>query len=161
MYVDVIAGEPADLTVIADGDDMVVAAGFREPEQLAHHAGISDSLQPQELSDVRKAWADYLAGDLDALQRVPVRQQGSMVQEAVWQELGNIPAGQPVTYSEVAVLIGRPKAARAVGSACGANRVAPFVPCHRVVAADGSLGGYGYGLAVKSWLLRHEAPASN
>ena len=61
-----------------------------------------------------------------------------------------------MSYSQLAQEIGKPKAARAVGSACGANRVAPFVPCHRVVAADGSLGGYGYGLAVKEWLLAHE-----
>ena len=159
MFVDVIAGEPADLTVITDEDGVVVAAGFREPERLAEHAGISEPLQPQELVDIRQAWREYLAGDFDALAQVPVQQHGSSVQEEVWQELGNVPAGQPASYSEVAELIGRPKAARAVGSACGANRVAPFVPCHRVVAADGSLGGYGYGLDVKSWLLRHEAAA--
>ena len=52
---------------------------------------------------------------------------------------------------------GRPLAARAVGSACGANHVAPFVPCHRVIAGNGSLGGYGYGLPIKRWLLDHEA----
>ena len=157
MYVDVIAGEPASLTVIVDPDGAVVAAGFREPELLAEHAQIFDPLQPRELSEIRQVWTDYLAGDLHALERVSVRQRGSVVQQAVWKELGNIPPGQPISYSEVADRIGRPRAARAVGSACGANRVAPFVPCHRVVAANGSLGGYGYGLDVKTWLLRHEA----
>ena len=88
---------------------------------------------------------------------VPVRQAGSPVRVEVWDALRRIPPGEPISYGEMADVIGRPRAARAVGSACGANHVAPFVPCHRVIAADGGLGGYGYGLPIKQWLLDHES----
>ncbi len=157
MRYDVLGGGPADLVVLADDDGAVVAAGFRAPDRIAQQAGIGDELQPAELTGVREAWRRYLDGDMGALDRVVVEQQGSPLQEQVWAQLRRIPAAAPLTYGEVAQRIGRPRAARAVGSACGANRVAPFVPCHRVVAADGGLGGYGYGLAVKQWLLQHEA----
>jgi O-6-methylguanine DNA methyltransferase len=72
----------------------------------------------------------------------------------VWKGLREIPAGRTVSYGELAATIGT--AARALGSACGANLVAPVVPCHRVVRSDGSLGGYEYGLPIKQWLLQHE-----
>ncbi len=159
MRYDVLPGGPADLVVIVDDSDAVVAAGFRDPDQIAQNAGIDAELQPEELADLRQVWQEYLAGDVAALERVEVQQHGSPVQEQVWAQLRRIPAAAPRTYGEVAETIGRPRAARAVGSACGANRVAPFIPCHRVVAADGGLGGYGYGLGVKEWLLRHEAAA--
>mgnify|MGYP003347376265 CR=1 FL=1 len=66
-------------------------------------------------------------------------------------------AGTVISYGELAIRAGRVRAVRAAGSACARNAVAPFVPCHRVVAAGGGLGGYGYGLAVKEALLAHEA----
>lgn len=157
MDYDVLPGGPTDLTVIVDEDGAIVAAGFRDAEALARHAGIVEPLHRAELPRIRRIWSDYLAGDVGALNRADVRQSGSTVQREVWAELPHIPPARTLTYSEVAESIGRPRAARAVGSACGANRVAPFVPCHRVVAADGGLGGYGYGLAVKEWLLDHEA----
>jgi methylated-DNA-[protein]-cysteine S-methyltransferase len=118
------------------------------------------SIEPGELPEIRLIWRAYLAGDVMALDRVPVRQTGSPVQVAVWDALREVKPGQPVTYGEMALLIGRPRAARAVGSACATNRVAPFVPCHRVVAANGRPGGYGYGLPVKQWLLDHEADSA-
>jgi O-6-methylguanine DNA methyltransferase len=86
---------------------------------------------------------------------------GSPVRAEVWDALRQVPPGHPISYGEMAEVIGRPRAARAVGSACGANHVAPFVPCHRVIAADGTLGGYGYGLPIKKWLLEHEATATD
>jgi len=67
-----------------------------------------------------------------------------------------IPPGQTWSYAELAAKAGRPDASRAAGSACARNLVAPFVPCHRVVRSDGTLGGYYYGLPVKEWLLAHE-----
>jgi methylated-DNA-[protein]-cysteine S-methyltransferase len=153
---DLLPGGPADLAVIADDDGTVLAAGFRDPARIAQYAGIEGLMQPSQLGHVRRAWADYLAGDLAALDRVPVAQHGSPIQELVWRELRHIRAATTLSYSQVAALIGRPRAARAVGGACGANKIAPFIPCHRVVAADGGLGGYGYGLGIKRWLLLHE-----
>ncbi|MCH9718334.1 MAG: methylated-DNA--[protein]-cysteine S-methyltransferase [Actinomycetia bacterium] len=155
VHFQVLAGGPAELVVILD-EDQIVAAGFAPVEKLAAAAGLLRQPQRGEVADVAKAWSDYLAGDLAALARPRVQQSGSPVQELVWQELREIPSGEVWAYSEVAARIGHPRAARAVGAACGANRIAPFVPCHRVVAADGSLGGYGYGVQVKQWLLAHE-----
>jgi len=87
---------------------------------------------------------------------VPVRQPGGAFQQQVWDVMRRIPPGQTWSYAELAAKAGNPDAARAAGSACARNLVAPFVPCHRVVRTDGSLGGYYYGLDVKEWLLAHE-----
>lgn len=87
---------------------------------------------------------------------VPVDVRGTAFQLAVWNALRAIPPGETVSYAEIARRIGRPKAVRAVGSACGRNPVAPIVPCHRVLASDGGLGGYGFGLETKRALLERE-----
>lgn len=156
MKFDILGGGPLDLAVITDDDGLVVAAGFRDLEWVANLAPELAELEPGELGAVAQHWRDYLAGDVNALERVAIRQAGSPVQSEVWAALRRVPPGHPVSYGEMAEQIGRPRAARAVGSACGSNRIAPFVPCHRVIAADGGLGGYGYGLEVKRWLLDHE-----
>jgi methylated-DNA-[protein]-cysteine S-methyltransferase len=67
-----------------------------------------------------------------------------------------VPAGAVLSYAALAARAGKPRASRAAGAACAANLVAPVIPCHRIVRADGSLGGYYYGLDRKAWLLRHE-----
>lgn len=77
-------------------------------------------------------------------------------QQAVWAELRRIPLGQVRTYAEIASALGRPKATRAVGGACGANPIPLFVPCHRVTAAHGRLGGFSGGLDWKRRLLAVE-----
>ena len=82
--------------------------------------------------------------------------QGTTFQVMVWSALREIPLGKVATYGEIASEIGRPRAARAVGQACGSNQVVLFVPCHRVVAAHGKLGGFGGGLSLKKALLLHE-----
>ena len=82
--------------------------------------------------------------------------QGTPFQLMVWSALREISLGKVATYGEIAGEIGRPRAARAVGQACGSNNVVLFVPCHRVVAAHGKLGGFGGGLKLKEALLRHE-----
>jgi O-6-methylguanine DNA methyltransferase len=81
--------------------------------------------------------------------------EGTEFQQAVWREMKKIPRGQTRTYSEIASAIGRPNAVRAVGTACGANPLPVFIPCHRVVAKNG-LGGFGRGLPWKVLLLRME-----
>lgn len=91
---------------------------------------------------------------------VPLDLQGTPFQLRVWKELLRIPYGETRSYGEIARAIGRPKAARAVGMANHWNPVAIVVPCHRVVASDGSLGGYAGGLRMKSRLLRLEAAGS-
>jgi AraC family transcriptional regulator of adaptative response/methylated-DNA-[protein]-cysteine methyltransferase len=87
---------------------------------------------------------------------LPLHLRGTAFQLSVWQRLLAIPAGGLVTYGELAASLGRPNAARAVGSAVGANTIAIFVPCHRVVAASGALGGYRWGSALKAALIEGE-----
>lgn len=84
---------------------------------------------------------------------LPLDLRGTAFQQRVWRELQRIPRGDTITYAELAVRIGSPKAVRAVGTACGANPVAMVVPCHRVVRADGGLGGYAWGVERKARLL--------
>jgi methylated-DNA-[protein]-cysteine S-methyltransferase len=105
---------------------------------------------------VSDAVAAYTDGDVDALDAVAVRQPGGSFLQAAWDAMRTVPAGRTVSYAELARLAGRPNAVRAAGSACARNMVAPFVPCHRILRSDGSLGGYYYGLPVKAALLRHE-----
>jgi AraC family transcriptional regulator of adaptative response/methylated-DNA-[protein]-cysteine methyltransferase len=91
------------------------------------------------------------------LARIPLDLGGTPFARAVWASLQAIPYGETRTYAEVAKSIGRPGAARAVGSACAANPVAVVIPCHRVVRADGSGGGYRWGVDRKRALLAREA----
>ena len=84
---------------------------------------------------------------------VPLDIKGTEFQQAVWKTIAQIPYGETRTYTQIAQQIGRPKAVRAVGSACGVNPVPIIIPCHRVVASNGGLGGYSGGLEVKKCLL--------
>lgn len=88
---------------------------------------------------------------------LPLDVQGTAFQEAVWRQLRAIPPGETRSYGAIAAALGKPGASRAVGQANGANPVAVLTPCHRVVAADGSLGGYAWGEDIKRELLRREA----
>jgi len=87
---------------------------------------------------------------------VPLDLRGTDFQRRVWAELQRVPAGTTVSYSDVAVAIGKPSAVRAVASACAGNHVAVVVPCHRVVRSDGGIGGYKWGLERKRALLSSE-----
>lgn len=87
---------------------------------------------------------------------IPLDVKGTAFQQRCWQALRQIPAGETRSYGEQAAMLGNPKASRAVGSANGANNIAVLIPCHRVVQADGSIGGYAYGPDIKRELLRRE-----
>ncbi len=100
--------------------------------------------------------ADYFAGRLTAF-TVPVAPAGTPFQKRAWAALKAIPYGTTVSYAEQARMLGQPTASRAVGSANGKNPISIVVPCHRVVASGGGLGGYGGGLAMKARLLELEA----
>jgi methylated-DNA-[protein]-cysteine S-methyltransferase len=105
---------------------------------------------------VVEALTAYAAGELTALDAVPVRQPGGPFMQRAWIELRAVKAGGTDSYAGLAVRAGSPRAVRAAGQACATNKVAPFVPCHRILRTDGSLGGYAYGLPVKEALLVHE-----
>ncbi|MBQ9296244.1 MAG: methylated-DNA--[Paludibacteraceae bacterium] len=84
--------------------------------------------------------------------RIAAKPRGTMFQQCVWQALLNIPYGKTVSYGEIARTVGC-KSAQAVGQAVGANPIALLIPCHRVIAAHGKLGGYAYGIELKRHLL--------
>jgi methylated-DNA-[protein]-cysteine S-methyltransferase len=117
-------------------------------------AVLSARRDPGGLSAMLEA---YFAGDMAALQRMPVAFAGTPFQNRVWRALQRIPVGTTVSYGALAREIGAPKAVRAVGLANGSNPIGIVVPCHRVIGSNGSLTGYGGGLPRKKWLLEHEA----
>jgi len=146
------------LTILTHGDT-IVAAGFTDdPTRL--HARMrpekAHPLAPGPSTVVTAAVERWLDGDHHAFDGLDLDQHHTDFQAAVWDGLRRIPAGSTASYGELADDVGRPSAVRAVGSACGANLIAPMVPCHRALRSDGSLGGYEYGLDVKRWLLDHE-----
>ncbi len=109
-----------------------------------------------------EAMADLLARTVAAVEAperphsLPLDVRGTAFQEAVWRELARIPPGESLSYAALAARAGRPGAVRAAGTACGANRVAVLIPCHRARRGDGSPGGYAYGLERKAKLLERE-----
>ncbi len=107
---------------------------------------------PGILDETIRQLNEYFNGDRELFD-IPVHIEGTAFQKRVWDALTKIPYGDTISYKSLARWIKNPKAVRAVGSANGRNPLSIIVPCHRVIAADGSLGGYGGGLKTKSFLL--------
>ncbi len=105
--------------------------------------------------DYQRQLTEYLEGRRRAFD-LPLELYGSEFQKEVWRAVERVPYGYTASYGEIASLIGRPKASRAVGAANGANPLPIVIPCHRVIGSDGSLTGYGGGVALKRRLLALE-----
>lgn len=128
------------------------------------------SLQPQSqeqlidsselLEDLLTQLGQYFTGQRHQL-TIPLKPQGTPFQLLVWAQLQKIPYGQTQTYGQIAQAIGKPKAVRAVGQACGANPIIILIPCHRVVASHGKIGGYSGGIEFKQALLSLERKYSH
>jgi methylated-DNA-[protein]-cysteine S-methyltransferase len=132
---------------------------IRHDGRALHSLWFLDEAVPPDTesgSSFARAIASYFAGEITALDGLPVAVRGTAFETEVWQTLRRIPAGHTWSYRELALAIDRPKAVRAVGAANGRNPVSLVLPCHRVIGANGSLTGYGGGLERKVWLLRHE-----
>ena len=132
-----------------------------DPARFQHRlARCGEASEPARSSKARRivgALRRYFAGDIRALDGIKVDPLGGTTfQRRVWRALRSIPAGTTVSYRTLAERVRAPKAVRAVGAANGANPGPIVLPCHRVIGADGSLTGYGGGLATKRWLLQHE-----
>ena len=121
---------------------------------------LSDDTLPPHLKPlvqaVRRELSTYFAGVPTDFAALTLDPRGTPFQLRVWQELRRIPWGQTISYGELARRVGNPKASRAVGQANAVNPIPLIIPCHRVIAGDGSLGGYSSGPDRKRWLLRHE-----
>jgi len=113
------------------------------------------SLSPL-IEAVKKALSNYFAAGAADFADLPLDLKGTPFQQRVWRELRRIPRGRTISYQELARRAGSPQAYRAAGQANAVNPIPIIVPCHRVISADGSLGGYSSGLDKKRWLLKHE-----
>jgi methylated-DNA-[protein]-cysteine S-methyltransferase len=159
-----VASPIGTILIVSDGE-LLRALEFEDYEDrmrrlLKVHLGdftLKESGNPRGLSDRLHA---YFAGEFAAINVIAVETGGTPFQRAVWTELRRIPVGGTTTYGELAKMIGRPNAVRAVGRANGSNPIPIVVPCHRVIGSDGTLTGYGGGLPRKRWLLAHEGAMS-
>ncbi|EJL34506.1 O-6-methylguanine DNA methyltransferase [Caulobacter sp. AP07] len=165
LRLDRLATPIGEIDVVTDAEGRLRVLEFHdEPQRLAralrlHHRdqAVETGMAP---AAVREGLAAYFTGQLGALKTIPWTIGGTVFQREVWNALVDIPAGETTTYARLAARIGRPNAIRAMGAANGANPIAIVVPCHRVIGADGSLTGYGGGIARKRWLLAHEGVSS-
>ena len=150
-----------DIVVIADGAGVLHGLDFagdsgRLERLVARYwpgARVSEGEAPAPVAQALQA---YFAGNVGALDGLPVAEAGTDFQRRTWAALRVIPAGSAWTYADLARAVGRPTAVRAVGQANGVNPVSLVQPCHRVVASGGGLGGYAGGVERKAWLLAHE-----
>ena len=160
-FVSTIDTQFGPFTLIVDADGTVLAAGWGgDADEVAGriHPGLrSPTARRNDLGAASRAAIAYHRGELDAPDEVPVRQHsdGTFL-PAAWKTLRDVQAGERVTYTELAARTGNPAAVRAAAQACARNAAALFVPCHRVIRIDGTLGGFRWGLEVKRLLLTHE-----
>ncbi|HWF58393.1 MAG TPA: methylated-DNA--[protein]-cysteine S-methyltransferase [Candidatus Dormibacteraeota bacterium] len=158
LFATTVATPLGQMSLLGTADCLHVAAFGDDIDELRDRlpASLRGERVERRETTAASALRDYFGGDVHALDRVDVRQQGGPFHTAVWREMRTIAPGTTVSYSELAARAGAPRAVRAAGSACARNAVCLFVPCHRVVRSDGGLGGYYYGLATKQSLLEHE-----
>jgi methylated-DNA-[protein]-cysteine S-methyltransferase len=145
------------LTVIAKGG--ALTGLLMHDERRVPPPVIPGRRDDAALAGVAERLDDYFAGALTDFD-LPLDPDGTPFQRRAWAALRAIPYGETISYGELAARMGRPDAARAVGSANNRNPIAIVIPCHRVVGANGQLVGYGGGLGRKRWLLDHEARVS-
>ncbi len=161
-FLDTVETPAGPLTFAVNEEGALIRSHFEESEE---HSDIEDGLRAEgydsfvqdrdRTARLREEILEYCAGERSEF-TVPVAATGTEWQMKVWEALRKIPFGETRSYAQVADMIGRPGAARAVGGANGCNRIPLIVPCHRVIAADGSLGGFNGGLHLKKRLLEHE-----
>jgi methylated-DNA-[protein]-cysteine S-methyltransferase len=161
VYVDEIESPAGPLAFVVDEDGTLVRLHFVEGdygpvmEAELEDEGYTVEADETRTAGVRRELAEYVSGRRRTFD-VPLAFVGSVWQKAVWMELTRIPFGETRSYGEIADSLGRPGAARAVGRANACNVLPVVVPCHRVIAADGTLGGFNGGLHLKERLLEHE-----
>src|SRR3954467_1676518 len=138
---------PAGDLALRVHDEVLVACGFGTPEEQYARLRTPPPLRRvNDLGPFSAALSAYFAGDLSAMNDLPVDQHGGPFQQAAWKVMREIPPGTTITYAELAARAGSPLAARAAGSACAINLIAPVVPCHRVLRGGGALRGAGHGV---------------
>jgi methylated-DNA-[protein]-cysteine S-methyltransferase len=152
-----------DLLLVTDAQRVVRALDFADQKARLHrglreHYGAVERVEAPAPAEIAGALSRYFNGELEALNGLRTATAGTELQRRVWTALRRIPAGATTTYGKLARALGfdDPRAAIGVGAANGANPIALIVPCHRVIASNGDLKGYAWGLHRKRWLLAHE-----
>lgn len=152
---------------IGERDGMIAAATLcddqhpRTEDEFLWRFGSPDSRDKSpELEEAARQAAQYFRGARTSFD-LPFRLKGTEFQRRVWEQLRQIPFGSTVSYGELAERIDAPAAFRAVGNANGRNCLPVFIPCHRVLAAGGKLGGFTGGIGLKKRLLAHESTVLN
>lgn len=147
MKADVFSTPLGDMTAVGT-DEVLVSVGFFPPAGIPRgKTGMTQKIQEE--------MAAYFAGELQAF-TTPLDLSGPFFFNLVWRKLHAVPFGALVSYGELAELAGNPKAYRAAAQACAQNRFLIIVPCHRVIAKSGGIGGFNAGLKRKEWLLNFE-----
>ena len=146
------------ITLALEGDVIVICEfadrDARVARQLGQYYAGATLTKGAAPTHIARAFQQYFAGDISALETLVSAPKGTAFEQSVWQALKDIPAGATASYGGVAKDLG--SSPRAVGRANGRNPVALLHPCHRVIGADGNLTGYAGGLNRKEWLLKHE-----
>ena len=161
VYVDEIDSPAGPLAFAVTEDGALMRLHFVESdygpdmEEELEDEGYAVKADETRTAGVRTELSEYVDGRRRTFD-APLAFAGSKWQKAVWMELRRIPFGETRSYGEIADTLGRPGAARAVGRANASNVLPVVVPCHRVIAADGTLGGFNGGLHLKERLLEHE-----
>ena len=163
FLIDRIATPIGELIIIADREGRLRTIDWTDHEAqmrrlLDRHYGkdgytVTPARDPGGLASAMRR---YVKGDMQAIDKLPVKTGGTAFQQSIWKALRNIKSGSTISYAELARRIGKPKAVRAAGLANSQNPISIVVPCHRVIGSNGSLTGYGGGLHRKEWLLKHE-----
>jgi AraC family transcriptional regulator of adaptative response/methylated-DNA-[protein]-cysteine methyltransferase len=153
----VAASERGICAVTLGDSESALIAGLGAEFAEATLQRVDDGRDEWLAATIARVAAELGSGAPQPTTAVPVDVRATAFQWRVWQALQHIPRGQTRSYQQIAAAIGAPRAVRAVANACANNRLAVVVPCHRVVRADGSLGGYRWGIARKRALLECEA----
>jgi methylated-DNA-[protein]-cysteine S-methyltransferase len=164
LLIDQVNTPIGEMVFVADREGNLRAVDWTDHEPRMHrflrlHYGENGFklIPARNPSGLSQAFRKYFAGDLMAIDKLPVKTGGTPFQRDVWRALRKIKCGTTVSYAQLAERIDRPTAVRAVGLANGSNPIGVVVPCHRVIGSNGSLTGYGGGLDRKRWLLEHES----
>jgi len=172
MHVTTLSTLDGPFTVLVDGDGAVLASGWTDDVGRVVDRVRADARPARAdvvvvdaggplgvLTSAIDAVESYYAGDVHAVDAVVVRQTGTPWRLRGWARLREIAPGSPLSYTGLAQALGSPTAVRAAASICASNAPALYVPCHRVLRSDGSLGGFAWGVDVKRSLLAREADA--
>jgi methylated-DNA-[protein]-cysteine S-methyltransferase len=143
------------LRLVSDGRSLIGIYMMSEKHELIPQSNWVEDESVAPFPETKQQLTAYFAGSLTEFD-LPLQMQGTIFQKRVWEALKTIPYGTTLSYGQLAQQIGQPKASRAVGITNGRNPMSIIVPCHRVIAANGKLTGYGGGIERKQWLLNHE-----